>query len=181
MNGQNPLENLRDIHLPEAIEAWPPAPGWWILGFCLIALVVFTIWKIWQKYQQKHLLRVSLATIAKLQQEFANHQDQQVLIKQYSNLLRRIALARFPRQRVASLTGSNWLNFLDDSVDMKLFNSDAGKLLLNAPYQRSTDEFSYLDDLSRAVELWIKVVNSNNTKQTTTVSTTSLEKVGSSV
>ena len=37
MNEPDPLAKLRDIHSPEAIPFWPPAPGWWVLA--LIALI----------------------------------------------------------------------------------------------------------------------------------------------
>lgn len=35
------LEQLRDIHLPQAVHWWPPAPGWWIVAALVLAL---TIW-----------------------------------------------------------------------------------------------------------------------------------------
>lgn len=68
------LEQLRDIHLPQAVHWWPPAPGWWLVAAMVLAL---TIWlsrylqaryrrqyfrgetqdllkKIWQDYQQNY-------------------------------------------------------------------------------------------------------------------------------
>ena len=68
------LEQLRDIHLPQAVHWWPPAPGWWIVAAVALAL---TIWlsrylqaryrrqyfrgesqdllkEIWQNYQEDH-------------------------------------------------------------------------------------------------------------------------------
>ena len=58
MNGENPLQNLKDIHLPGAVSAWPPAPGWWILTFLLLALVTWIIWKLWQKHQPLEHVRI---------------------------------------------------------------------------------------------------------------------------
>ena len=37
----NPLDQLRDIHLPEPISWWPLAPGWWLLIIIALALMVW--------------------------------------------------------------------------------------------------------------------------------------------
>ena len=164
MNSANPLDNplskLRDIHLPEPISAWPPAPGWWILTILLITMTVWLSWKLWKKYQQKHLYRISNHSISQLQLEYTEHQDSHLLIRQYSSLLRRIALAQYPRQQVASLTGTSWLEFLDKSASTNLFNAELGQLLINGPYQKPDNNFSLLEELTEAIQLWIKAATS---------------------
>ena len=155
----NPLDNLRDIHLPEPVSAWPPAPGWWILAILVLALTVWIVLKIRENYNQKQLLRVSLSSAAQLELVYQKHKDPQRLVREYSSLLRRIALARFPRHKVASLTGSDWLKFLDESAKVNLFDSEAGKLLLFAPYQKPTDTIEQLDHLTATVHSWIRAVD----------------------
>ncbi|HAU18090.1 MAG TPA: DUF4381 domain-containing protein, partial [Marinobacter adhaerens] len=44
MNPQDPLSQLRDIHLPETGGLWPPAPGWWVLAILLIAVLAALVW-----------------------------------------------------------------------------------------------------------------------------------------
>ncbi|MCP3674309.1 MAG: DUF4381 domain-containing protein [Gammaproteobacteria bacterium] len=155
----NPLDNLRDIHLPEPVSAWPPAPGWWILAILVLVLIVWIVLKIRENYNQKQLLRVSLSSAIQLEQDYQNHKDPQLLVREYSSLLRRIALARFPRHEVASLTGSNWLTFLDDSAKENLFDCEAGKLLLFSPYQKPVETIEQLHQLTVAVHSWIKAVD----------------------
>ena len=41
MSVENPLVNLKDIHLPPPVSFWPPAPGWWILAVLLISSLFF--------------------------------------------------------------------------------------------------------------------------------------------
>ncbi len=159
MNPQNPLDKLRNIHLPDDISLWPPAPGWWILLLLIICLLIWTIWVLWKKHQQKRLFRLSIASVNALELAFDKHQDSLLLVKQYSSLIRRIALARFPRQQIASLTGKSWLTFLDKSAGMNLFNSEAGKLLINGPYQKTDKSIQHIDELKLAIHHWIKAVN----------------------
>ncbi|MFT5521526.1 MAG: hypothetical protein ACI9IA_002127 [Enterobacterales bacterium] len=168
MNSENPLENLKDIHLPEAVSAWPPAPGWWILAFLMLGLLSWSIWTVWKRYQQKHLLRVSIATLEQIEQDYEKHQDPQQLIRQYSSLLRRISLALFSRSEVASLTGEAWLAFLDERADTTLFNSEAGYLLLNAPYQRPEKTIEHLEKLTESMTSWVQAVYRASSKKSVT-------------
>ena len=45
-NQGDPLAELRDIHLPEAVSLWPLAPGWWLL-LALIAAVLGLSIAVW--------------------------------------------------------------------------------------------------------------------------------------
>jgi hypothetical protein len=52
-----------------------------------------------------------------------------------SALLRRLALARYPRERVAGLSGDAWLDFLDRSGGGGGFRSGVGRALTELPYR----------------------------------------------
>jgi hypothetical protein len=41
MDSEELLAQLADIHLPEAVSFWPPAPGWWILALILLGIALF--------------------------------------------------------------------------------------------------------------------------------------------
>lgn len=51
MNPTNPLDQLRDMHLPPPPGFWPPAPGWWLLSFLIVALAVTALW--WWRRQRR--------------------------------------------------------------------------------------------------------------------------------
>ena len=42
---QDPLSQLRDIHIPPPEGFWPPAPGWWFVLLLVIGLAIaITVW-----------------------------------------------------------------------------------------------------------------------------------------
>lgn len=129
---------LRDIHLPDPISWWPPAPGWW----GILALLIFAALCIRFMVGMRRRRRVRVAALnalQKLSSDFAERQDDLWLVKEISVLLRRICLSYFPRVDVAALTGENWLRFLDERLGEKKwrsrFREGPGRALITAPYQ----------------------------------------------
>ena len=142
---------LRDIHLPPTISWWPPAIGWWILAV-LIPLCIFLSYKLYTHITRKTALKSAKQHLKLLRQ---NQQlTKQEKLMQLSSLMRRIAISLYPRKDVASLTGENWLNFLDQSIPNRGFNSDTGWLLTDALYSQNADT-QYLAPLINLCETWL--------------------------
>ncbi len=57
-----------------------------------------------------------------------------------ANILRRAALAAFPRSKVAGLHGQDWLNFIQHSAEKLQFSDEAGQSLLQAPYREGKED-----------------------------------------
>ena len=149
----DPLAQLRDYHLPEPVAWWPPAPGWWLLALLVLAGCAMGVWLFLARHRQTAALRAALRELRALKTAHANDGDNLELVRGLSRLLRRFALARFPRVRVAGLTGADWLTFLDSHVRDKVFSQGAGRALVEAPY-RSQAEIPAAE-LIALVEQWI--------------------------
>ena len=146
---------LRDIHLPAPPDFWPPAPGWWLLaGLTLIltAAAGFALWRRLRLYRQRQRI---LAMLDRLEAGSAGEATPE-LLAQLSDLIRRLALARFPRHQIASLTGDDWLRFLDDSGGEGRFSSGPGQVLAQGPYMRRLPDAVDSQALTRLVRQWIR-------------------------
>lgn len=128
---------LRDIHLPEPVSWWPPAPGWWGL-FGLTLLLLLLLWGLVNFRRRSRLKRGALASLRQLSIQYQQDGDTQQLVAQLSVLLRRLALTIHPRRQVAALTGDDWLAFLDQGVTLdgqrQAFSEGVGRALIEAPY-----------------------------------------------
>jgi len=124
---------LRDIHAAPPPTFWPPAPGWWLLAVLLVAaLVVLGIW-LTRRYRSYQLQRQIMDEIGRLGDCYSddNYGD---FVTGISTLLRRVALQRYPRERVASLTGTAWLRFLDETGGKGEFENGIGQILALGAY-----------------------------------------------
>ncbi len=129
---------LRDIHLPEPVSWWPPAPGWWLLLALVIMLAVLLPWLI-KRWRRKSLHTLAQAEFKQIQHAFQHHQDNVRLVQEISALLRRVCMSYTSRSQAASLIGDDWLQQLDSLGQQPLFNSDIGRQLLTAPYQATNN------------------------------------------
>ena len=150
---------LRDLHLPEPVGWWPPAPGWWILLLILAGLVAYGLHRAYQRRQRNAARRAALRKLAHYQAEYLEHRNPVMLGKQLSTLLRRGMLAYAPRGEVAGLTGDAWLQWLDRGMPLPYFHTEGGKSLLDLPYRNPQDDCSDIDvdALLSAVRMRLRV------------------------
>jgi uncharacterized protein DUF4381 len=162
MQGSDPATlALRDIHLPDTVLWWPPAPGWWILLLLIVSISIAIFFLI--RHRRNH--RISAMYLAKqelerIQNNFNNNQNKSILIKEVSELIRRVSISLFKRNESASLTGQDWLLFLDELNGDKSFSDGIGRVLIEAPYQSKPDyDETELLDLTSS---WIDTAGRNN-------------------
>lgn len=126
---------LRDLHLPEAIGWWPPAPGWWLLVALLVLGLVLAARALHRRHRQNAARRLALAELARLQKNWEADLDTAALASGTSDLLRRAMLAYAPRQEMAGLTGRAWLEWLDRGLERQPFSRGPGRSLEDLPYR----------------------------------------------
>lgn len=128
---------LRDLHLPEAIGWWPPAPGWWFLILLAVAAIVYVVYRSLRQWRRNAMRRVALKELRRIQKDYASGVDEITLAIELSALLRRAMLAYAAREEVAGLTGERWLHWLDQGLDEKPFANGAGHNVESLPYRRA--------------------------------------------
>lgn len=152
MQEQDPLAQLRDIHLPEASSAWPPAPGWWLAG-CLLLLLLFVIaqrmLRAMRRNQYRKLALQQLLGVQLLAGQPA------LYLAALNQLLKQTAVAAKPTIDIASLSGVHWLQFLDHSGSTTQFSQGVGQVLNHGPYAPTAPEFNS-NELTQLIKQWIK-------------------------
>ena len=108
------LSNLRDIVVPDPVPWWPPAPGLALLMVLVLGVVVLVAWRSYRRYQRNAYRRAGLALLPVANSAY-----------DVSVVLKRVALAAFPREEVASLHGEEWISFLNDTCPGQAFTADA--------------------------------------------------------
>jgi hypothetical protein len=152
----NPLTELRDLHEPEPVSTWPPAPGWWLLALLILAgLILLTVKAL--KYNRKRAYRREASHQLMLAREhYRSSGDGSAYAQALLEILKRTALTAYPRdsKRIASLHGEDWLKFLDSTCSTCNFRSPEGRGLLQAAYSAEADAFALQQCYSEA-RLWI--------------------------
>jgi hypothetical protein len=148
-----PLQELRDVHLPEPISLFPPALGWWLVFGLVVAGVIVFLWM--RAYRRRtKMRRLAMAELGAIKRHYNIHQDDQWVVRRLSEIVRRYAMATFPRTEVAGLTGSSWLQFLDRTGGTNQFTEGIGHLLSSGPYRPLVGASA--GDLVPVVERWIQ-------------------------
>jgi hypothetical protein len=146
---------LRDIHLPPPPPFWPPAPGWWVVAAVALGLLAWAGLAAVRRWRVRRDRQRVLDVLARLERGLVADRSPEGLAH-VSLLLRRLALTRFPRAKVASLTGPGWLRFLDESGGDGRFSDGPGRILGSGPYQRALPADLDIAGLVALVRDWVE-------------------------
>ena len=155
---------LRDIHLPDGVSWWPPAPGYWIvLSLLILLLVLAFMFRRWRQRQKRK--QTILTVFTSLESDYIKNRDPLQLVQALSVFLRRVSLQYFPASGCESLTGRQWLAFLDSKrTDSTDFQTGPGQVLADGPYKKDIEV-----DAERLLAIckdWLSSVLSNRREST---------------
>jgi hypothetical protein len=134
-NEMHSLDNLRDIVIPAAPPFWPPAPTVLVILAIATAVLFVAGWQLLAGWRRNAYRRAGLVLLCEAR---TGHE--------VSVVLKRVALAVFPREQVASLYGATWLAFLNQTCDRCCF-SDNTVLQMDTQVQ---------PELITSAETWIR-------------------------
>lgn len=144
---------LKDIHLPDAIGLWPPAPGWWWLAV-LLPLLAWLLVHAYRRLRRRNAVKIARELLASLRLD--KDREPKQTLAELSALLRRVAISRASRAEVASLRGDAWLSYLDRSLPDAPFSQGAGRCLADGHYRQTPPSPVELDALFALCERWLK-------------------------
>lgn len=149
----DPVAGLVDIPLPPAVSLWPQTwPARILVVLVLLGLVTGTV-RALHHWRVNRYRRQALAELKGIEARSAGLPAADLACA-LAILLRRTALAAFPRDQVAALTGAEWLSFLDRTDSGQVFSQGPGRTLEAAAYgpAASADPKGQI----QAVRAWIR-------------------------
>lgn len=148
----NPLDELKDIHLPASVDWWPLAPGWWVLAALILMVLALVVLKRSRSRKHRQLTQAAIISLNQLAQD--KSLDKTEWLKALSSLLRQIVINFHGREAGAGLVGEDWLAYLDQRGGGQGFSQGVGQVIASQPYQRASDYDR--EALLRLVHQWIK-------------------------
>ena len=138
------LDRMHDIVLPEPVSLLPATDGWLVLAGWLAAVALILGIRARLRFKANAYRREALAQLDALAAPSG---------LELGMLLRRTAIAAFPRTRVASLYGDEWAAFLCQSANDDPVVAAAAADLARAPYRPDINA----DALVAPARRWIEV------------------------
>ena len=147
--GNYTLGDFNEVVSPEAISWLPQTVGWaWVAG----GLALFAGYHSWKRLLHWYRNRYRGEAIGRLRSLPASGD----IAAPVNRLLKLTALAAFSREQVASLSGEQWVEFLNGQCPEPVFDEPLGELLALAAYTGEPVDESTRRALLQASMAWVE-------------------------
>jgi hypothetical protein len=160
----NPLDQLHPLILPEAVGAWPPAPGWWLL-LLLIPALAYGAWRGRHLLPRKALRpngeqpldplrQAALEELARMPKPY-DGAPAGAWLQQINGLLKRLCRNHYPYSQSHTLNGRKWLAFLDNRCPAA--GLTRWMILVEGAYKPECKlDDKAINGLTQSVDTWIR-------------------------
>ncbi len=141
MDSEELLAQLADIHLPEPVSFWPPAPGWWVLALLLLIGLVYLGRRLAAARTRRKICDYALNELEQCYRKLVDSPQDDLdglklrYVNEVNSVLRRVALVHFPQANVASLGGHAWVDFIRQKGDPSLLDEEIAAALSHGRFQ----------------------------------------------
>jgi len=139
-----PLDKLHDFYQPPAPAWTPQTVGWYVLFVVTGLLVIWVVVHQTRKWFANRYRRAALRELDLLP------------VNEFSGLLKRTALEAWPRERVASLSGAEWLRFLNEAAGDETFHCPPANRIEELALQPATLSNEDEHALREVAATWIR-------------------------
>jgi hypothetical protein len=144
-------EDFAEVLPPDPVSWLPQTPGWLVVGALLGLYLAYRGWLALRHWHRNRYRREACRELQRL----AAQATGEGLAGELSALLKRTALAAFPRPQVARLSGARWVEFLNGQCDQALFEGALASALVREQYRDRGLAESERQALMAACREWI--------------------------
>jgi len=138
------LDRLHDFYQPPPPSWMPQTAGWYVVFGLFFLLAAWIAWRVFARWRRNRYRREALREL--------EHAD----VFAIPVLLKRTALAAWPRKDVASLSGESWLHFLEIHGGRANFAKDSSHGLLDLDYRGAPPAPEEEHAIRQAAADWIR-------------------------
>lgn len=144
------MNELKDIHLPDPVSWWPPAPGWWLLAVIVALLTFYAVKQLKKVTSRRKLKRSALAELNRCADEHRSRfesgltpsDNDQLFILQSVTVMRRCLLTVSSNSDLASQSASQFLSALNQQAAKPLFDQALIDRIDEIAYQKQPQPLS---------------------------------------
>lgn len=129
------IRGLADIALPPPVSMLPQTWAWAVLAALVVLAIAFALWR-WYRYREiNRYRREALGELRLIEERIGTAQTRGDALAALPVLLKRTALAVWPRETIANLSGRGWTGFLDAHSGGPVLPEAAARFFEEAEYR----------------------------------------------
>jgi len=145
---------LEPLQEPDAVTFTFETIGWPILGFLILILIYFMLYKWLKHYKHNAYRRDAIKEILMLENQFQKEQNS-IQLNKTLVLLKLVAITTFGRKQVAHLYGNDWLKYLDSKANNISFIK-YNETIFNALNESKKNDLKNSETVFKLTKKWIK-------------------------